>query len=403
MNGLRLAYIIGTYPLLTTTFIDREISAMRQGGARLHVVSIRRPSGQLSDRQKVLQQGVTYLLPVSLPSFMGGHLRFALLRPAIYFGTLLYLLTRSHPSLKSRFMTLLHFAEAVYVAHVLRHDPCDHIHAHFMDRAATLALVSSRLLNVPYSVSAHARDIYVDPVLLSEKLWGAKFVATCTAYNRAYLSRFVRDDRDDRLKCIHHGLDVNNYQPGSGAPQGKPVLMAVGQLKEKKGFVYLLQACRMLKDRGYDFECRIVGEGPLRETLEAQIRQLALQDAVILCGALPHQEVIDNYRRSIIFVLPCVLGADGDRDGIPNVILEAMAMQLPVVSTRHSGIPEAVENGVSGLLVPPADAPALAEALAKLLDDPDSRQRFGQQGRQMIVECFDAEQNVKRLLAEFRA
>ncbi|MCI0422313.1 MAG: glycosyltransferase, partial [Acidobacteria bacterium] len=239
------------------------------------------------------------------------------------------------------------------------------------------------------------------PVLLPEKLSGAKFVATCTGYNEAHLSRLGEGNFDRRLKRIYHGLDVERYRPGPCAPPGKPVLMAVGQLKEKKGFAYLIEACRLLKDRGYDLECQIVGEGPLREGLQAQIRRLSLEGMVILRGALPHPEVIDTYKRSTIFVLPCVIGANGDQDGIPNVILEAMAMQLPVVSTRHSGIPEVVEDGVNGLLVPPADEVALAEALADLLDDPDSRQQFGHKGRQKVIEHFDVEQNVKRLLAEF--
>jgi glycosyltransferase involved in cell wall biosynthesis len=399
---LKLAYIIGAYPLLTTTFIDREINLLRKWGVNLRVVSIRRPR-QLSPEQKALQQDVTYLLPVSKLSFIGGHLRFALLRPLVYFGTLFYLLTRPHPHIKSRFMTFLHFAEGGYAAHILHRYPCDQIHVHFVDRAATVGLVVSRLLNVPYSVTAHANDIYVNPILLPEKLSESKFIATCTGYNKAHLSCLREGEFNYKLRCIYHGLDVHTYQPESFTPQGTPILLAVGQLKEKKGFAYLLKACRMLKDRGYEFECQIVGEGPLRETLEAQLRQLSLEDTVSLCGALPHQEVIDKYKRATIFVLPCVVADDGGRDGIPNVILEAMAMQLPVVSTRHSGIPEVVEDGVNGLLVPPADEVALSEALATLLDDPNSRQQFGQKGRQTIIELFSIEKNVKRLLAEFGA
>ena len=400
---MKLVYIIGTYPLLTTTFIDREVNFLRQWGASLQVVSIRRPSGPLSPDQEALQAGVIYLLPVSWLSFIAGHLRFALLRPRAYLRALTYLLTRPHPNLKSRWMTFLHFAEGVYATHRLRGTPCDHIHAHFVDRAATVALVASRLLSVPYSVTAHANDIYVNPVLLPEKLSGARFIATCTGYNKAHLSRQGQGNFNGKLKCIYHGLDVDRYRPEPCAPPGKPVLMAVGQLKEKKGFAYLIEACRLLTDRGCDLECQIVGEGPLREALQAQIRELALKDTVILCGALPHPEVVDRLRRSTIFVLPCVTSANGDRDGIPNVILEAMAMQLPVVSTRHSGIPEVVEDGVNGVLVPPADAAALADALARLLDDPDSGRRFGRNGRQTVVEKFSVEQNVKHLLAEFTA
>jgi glycosyltransferase involved in cell wall biosynthesis len=299
-------------------------------------------------------------------------------------------------------MTLLHFGEGVWAAQILRTQFCEHIHAHFMDRAATLALVASRLLNISYSFTAHARDIYVDPVLQAEKLSEARFVATCTAYNRDYLLRWLPDGLGKKVKCIYHGLDTSNYQPVTPSGIIKPVLISVGQLKEKKGFTYLLQACRLLKDWGYDFECQIVGDGPLYESLAAQIRQLRLEGVVELCGMLAHQDVIQKYRQASVFVLPAVLAADGDRDGIPNVILEAMAMNLPVVSTEHSGIPEVLENGLNGLLVQPADIHALAKALAYLLDNPTLRLKFGKQGRQTVIEKFDLEHNVGELLAEFK-
>jgi glycosyltransferase involved in cell wall biosynthesis len=402
-NDLRLAYIIGTYPSLTMTFIDREIRRLRGRGVSLRVVSIRRPRAPLSAEQRELQDGVRYLLPAPVLAFLAAHLRFAALRPAAYFGVLLYLLSRRHPTLKARGMTLLHFAEAVYAAYLLRDDRCDQIHAHFADRAATLALVASRLLGVPYSITAHANDIYVAPVLLPEKLANARFVATCTSYNRAHLAGLGGDSLGQKLSRIYHGLDVSRYTPNGGPPPGRPLVLAVGQLKQKKGFAYLLEACGLLKEAGCDFECQIIGEGPLRADLEAQIRRLGLEGSVELRGALPHDAVIAAYAHATLFVLPCVVGSDGDRDGIPNVILEAMAMGLPVVSTRHSGIPEAVEDGVNGLLVPPGDAQALAAALARLLADPVARREFGRQGRQKVTEYFDAERNVDRLLDHFIA
>lgn len=405
-EGPSLVYVVGTYPSLTTTFIDREIASLRRLGAKVQVVSVRRPSGPLSPEQEELRRDVLYLLPAPVRSVLAAHLGIALRRPRRYVGTLLYLVTRPHPSLRSRLKTLAHFAAGVYAARVVSRHPCDHIHAHFVDRAATMALVIGRLREVPYSVTAHANDIYVNPVLLTEKLSEATFVATCTAYNRSHLSRLGTRELASKVACIYHGLDFTRYRPEHGDrsgsdPSGTPVLLAVGQLKEKKGLAYLLQACRLLKDRGHCFRCEIVGEGPLRPQLEALLRQLSLEDTVTLTGALPHQEVIRRYERSHVFVLPAVVGGDGDRDGIPNVVLEAMAMELPVVSTRHSGIPEAVEDGESGLLVPPGDTIALTEALSRLLDDPDLRRRLGRRGRQRVLADFDAERNAKRLLHEF--
>jgi colanic acid/amylovoran biosynthesis glycosyltransferase len=392
---LNLLYITGTYPLLTTTFIDREIKMLRLWGAKITVVSIRRPTDNLSKEQRVLQKGVLYLLPVSWISFIFAHLRFSLLQPMVYFRTLLYLLKRLHPNFKSRLLTFFHFNEGVYAAYLLRKGQWDQIHAHFVDRAATVALVVGRFLHVPYSLTAHASDIYVDTLLLREKLAEAKIVVTCVDLNRTYLSQISSHQFDHKLKCIYHGLDIGIYNPTPRSLSGKPVMISVGQLKERKGFSFLLRACRILFDQGYEFECRIIGEGPIRELLEAQIRAFSLQKIVKLTGALPHQEVIEEYQCSHIFVLPAVLAADGDRDGVPNVILEAMAMELPVVSTHHSGIPEVVEEGRNGLLVPPGDEHALAGALDLLLRDPGLRLRLGSEGRRMVVEKFDLECNTR--------
>ncbi|MCB0190932.1 MAG: glycosyltransferase [Anaerolineae bacterium] len=402
-ENLNLIYIIGTYPKLTTTFIDREISLLRKWGVNLHILSIKHPDTRLSPEQDSLLEDIIYMLPPSWLSLIGAHFRFVSLHPLAYWRTLFYLLTRSHPSVYSRFKTFLHFGQGVYAAHLLRHQPCDQIHAHFIDRAATVALVAGRLMNVPYSVTAHASDIYVNPILLPEKLSEAKFVATCTGFNEHHLAQQGEGLFNHKVNCIYHGLEISKYQPAVPPPPEKKLILGVGQLREKKGFSYLLKACQRLVAQGYEFKCHIAGEGPLRRTLEAQICELSLNDTVTLCGALSHSDVIEKYRQATVFVLPAVLGADGDRDGIPNVILEAMAMQLPVVSTQHSGIPEVVEDGLNGLLVPPADDKALADALARLLDSPDERRQMGLKGRQTVNRKFDLERNVKRLFAEFMA
>jgi glycosyltransferase involved in cell wall biosynthesis len=265
-----------------------------------------------------------------------------------------------------------------------------------------MALVAGRLLGIPYSVTAHARDIYVRPVLLRAKLLEAKFVCTCTDYNRVCLSQTMGEELNDRLHLVYHGLDLDDFTPPAPRLQSHlPVILSVGRLTEKKGFVYLIHACRLLKNREYSFQCHIVGEGPLRRELENLVTEFGLQDTVALCGAVPHTKVIEEYRQAALFVLPCIMASDGDRDGIPNVLIEAMAMELPVVSTCHSGIPELVQAGKNGILVPPGDTEALAGALAELLDRLDLRQALGQRGRQTVLENFDVERNVRRMFDLF--
>ncbi len=399
---LRLIYIIGTYPLLTTTFIDREITTLRRWGVDLQVVAMRRPEAEapLSQEQRELQRGVLYLLPVAWPALIAAHLHFALARPGRLLATLAYLLSRPHPSARARLKTLLHFGEGVYAAYLLRGRQFHELHAHFVDRAATVALVAARLLDRPYSLSIHAAaDIFVSPVLLGEKLAGARRAVTCTEYNRAHLAALLGPELGARVSRVYHGLDLARYRPAPAPAGGPPLIVAVGQLVERKGFAQLIGACRALRDRGYAFECQIVGRGPQREALEALIARLDLGGQVALRGALCHEEVIALYRRATIFALPCVRSRDGDLDGIPNVIAEAMAMGLPVVSTSVSAIPELLQDGVGGLLVPPGDERALAEALAGLLDDPARRAELGRRGRQAVLASFDVEANVRRFAA----
>lgn len=391
----KYAYVIGSYPVLTTTFIDRELRLLRRRGMDIDIVSIRRPQHATSPEQQALQADVEYLLPVRLLPLIRAHARFG--RSAVYWSTFLELVTGPHRSLGGRVKTVMHFGEGVHAADVLADRGVRHIHAHFIDRAAIVALIAGRLLDVPFSVTAHAKDIYVDPVLLTKKVENAAFVATCTEYNRAHLAEQVPARHEEKIVRVYHGLDVRMYKQRPRPPSPEPTLLAVGQLREKKGFVHLLDAAHLLRERGYRFRVEIVGEGPQREILGRRIEELALGGTVSLLGALAHGDVVDRYQRASIFVLPCVTGSDGDRDGIPNVILEAMAMELPVVSSNHSGIPEAVVDGETGVLVPPGDPRLLTDALAGLLDDPAGARAMGCRGREVVGERFDVGVNVDLL------
>jgi colanic acid/amylovoran biosynthesis glycosyltransferase len=401
-DRLRLTYVIGTYPVLTTTFIDREVAVLRELGVDVRLISLRRPTDRLSPEQDALASSVHYVLPVSVGAVFSDHVSFLASRPARYLGALLHVLSRPHPSVAARLRTVLHFGMAVHVAHLLRDRyPTDHIHAHFVDRASLVAMVIGRLLDIPFSATAHANDIFVDPVLLPEKIAAAKFIATCSRYNADYLRSMSTNGEAHKITCVYHGLDVDRFPHRPPPSRDRPLFLAVGQLKAKKGFSYLIDACRILRDQGLEFECHIVGEGPLRDQLEEKIRSIGLGDRVALLGALPHRAVVEKYREATVFVLPCVTGTDGDRDGIPNVILEAMAMGVPVVSTRHSGIPEAVEDGISGLLVPPGDSSALTRAISRVIHDEALQERLGQNARKRILEMFDVRRNVERLLERF--
>lgn len=404
MPSKKVAYLLGAFPNLTTTFIDREILETERQMGELVLVSIRRlPPFEMRQEVQRLAERTHYLLPAPWPGVLWAHLYFLVTRFGAYTTTLGYLFSGPHQGLATRLKTLAHFGVGVWAAWILRPKQVDHIHAHFADRAAVVALVASRLLATPYSLTAHANDIYVSPVLLPEKIANAKFVTTCTGYNKTYLERLT----GRQVELVYHGLDFSQIGEAlrfgadrmAASTNGKLVLiLAVGQLKEKKGFLYLIQACRLLKQRGYQFHCEIVGEGPQRSELEVMIGTLGLSDVVILSGALPNAAVMARYRQATLFALPCVVAKDDDRDGIPNVLLEAMAHGVPVVSTRVSGIPEVIEHNVTGLLVEPGNPEALAEAIAALADNKAWREKLAQQGQRQVQANFDIQANIGRLL-----
>ena len=393
----RIAYLVGSFPSLTKTFINREILEAKRQGINLVLIAIRRPGAfVMGGEVRQLAAETRYILPVGWFRFLADHLRFGLTRPRVYLATLIYLLTRRHDTLATRIKTFLHFGEGVVAAGLLQPERIHHIHAHFADRAATVALVASRLLGVPYSLTAHANDIYVAPVLLPEKIAHAKFVTTCTTYNQAHLEQLTQR----RIELVYHGLDLAALTPAPRPTRVDPwpLVLSVGQLKEKKGFKHLTRACGLLKSRGVEFRCEIIGEGPQRGELEQLVADCGLQDTVALRGALPNAEVMAQYGRATLFVLPCVVAGNADRDGIPNVLLEAMASRVSVITTRLSGIPELVEDGVTGLLVDPGDETALAEAIVRLLNDAELRGRLARQGRRRVEERFDIRVNTGRLV-----
>lgn len=402
MNGnrARVSYVIGTYPALTTTFIDREITALIGLGVDVRIVSMRRPRAEPSDAQRPLAARTEYVLPPNPLRLGVSQLRWLARRPFTYLHALAYLLTRRHEH-GSRLRTLAHFVMGAEVASRLRHRADAHLHAHFADRAATVAYVAGRLLGTGYSLTAHANDIYLNPNLLSTKIGNSRFTATCTEYNLAYLRTVLAPSAARRVQRIYHGLELDSYAQLVGAGSEMPTIVSVGQLKEKKGLRYLVEAVAMLRDRGLEVACRIIGDGPLRADLRELIEHHRLGERVVLLGALPHHEVIGHYATARIFVLPCIVAEDGDRDGIPNAILEGMASGLAVVSTPISGIPEVVHHETTGLLVPPADSSALADAIERLLRDDELGSRLGRGGRAFVIDAFDMHRNAERLLEAF--
>jgi glycosyltransferase involved in cell wall biosynthesis len=400
-----IAYIVKAWPRLSETFILNEIISLEQRGVRIHIFSVREPdAGPSHSKVPQVRAKVTYLaFGPHWKQVVPANLRLLCRRPGQYLRVLLQAITMMVIRHR-RFAPPWHFFEAAYLVDILSREPVGHLHAHFASTPTLVALYAHRLSGIPYTFTAHAKDIYVsDPYTFRTKLEEARAVVTCTQYNREFLSTQYGPLCDGKLHSIYHGLDVSqfNFQLPTKINSGGPTILSVARLVEKKGMGDLIAAADILRRRGRVFHVEIIGSGPQREVLKDQAKQLGLADRIRLPGAQAHDVVCLAYQRASVFVLPCVIASNGDRDGIPNVLLEAMASGVPVVSTSVSGIPELIESGLDGLLVPPNDPAALAEAIDKLLASQELRESLARAARAKIESSFSLDASAERLLALF--
>jgi glycosyltransferase involved in cell wall biosynthesis len=272
-----------------------------------------------------------------------------------------------------------------------------HVHAHWATHPTLAAWVVCSLTGIGYSFTTHAHDLYVDRAMLKEKVDAARFVVTISDFNRALLEGHCGPATGDKVHVVRCGVDLSAFAPRPRAPPVVPTFACVAALREYKGHDVLLDACRMLRDRGMPVRVVLIGDGPLRRHLEARIARERLGGIVDLLGALPHQRIPELLATTTAMVLPSVRARDGQMEGIPVALMEAMAAGVPVVATGLSGVPELVEHGVSGLLVPERDAAALALAMERLAADPALGERLAEGARATIRKRFDRRRNVAAL------
>jgi glycosyltransferase involved in cell wall biosynthesis len=401
-----IGYVAQKFPQLTLTFVYREVRALRAAGLDIQTFSTWKPNlNELSDEAKEFVKDTFYIFPLDWLRFLQSHAWYLLTRPRRYLGTLWFCLTREHKTFKNRWRTFLHFCQAVYLAQEVERRNVKHLHVHFALNATTIAMVVSRLTGATFSFTAHANDIFANPILLPEKIKAARFIIAISEYNIRFLHNVVPSQETlDKTHLVHCGIDIQRFSPPNHRSHAdQPVILTVGRLVEKKGYPYLIKACRILADQGYDFRCLIVGGGPQETILKQMIQDNGLSSYVNLLGIVFQEHLRDHFGQADIFVLPCVVGSDQDMDGIPNTLMEAMSMEIPVISTTVSGIPELVEDGKAGFLVPPQDEVSLARAMANLLENEELRSTLGKAGRAKVVAEFEIEKNANSLLNIFKS
>ena len=295
----------------------------------------------------------------------------------------------------------MHFQGAVYITYRIRNVEIDHFHAHFSNNATSLAMFMSILLYIPFSFTVH-NNIFVDRLLLPAKLRNAKFIVCISKYSRDALLTDYSDNESTARKThiIHCGIDPTGFpiKQDYSVKSKVPTILSASQLVERKGTLYLIEACAILKSRGFSFRCMIAGDGKEREFLELRVKELDLSPHVQFTGVYSQAELGTLFEKADIFVLPCIVASTGDRDGIPVVLMEAMQAGLPVISTGVSGISELIYSEHNGILVSEKDASSLADSIQHCLENQKLRQHLGKNAHETIVQDFNLQKTIQTLV-----
>jgi colanic acid/amylovoran biosynthesis glycosyltransferase len=396
---MRVLYFVSLFPCWSETFIVREINELIKLGVDVRIVSLKHPVEKLvqSDAKALLDR---VLYPRTGLGSVLGALAQCFANPWLVLSELARLVAglAGHPAALGK--TLVVWWRTLALIDTIRQVRPEHLHAHWATYPSTAAMLCSRRIGVPFSFTAHAHDIFLEDHYVADKMRLAAFGVTISEFNRKYLAANVSPIAMERMRIVHCGVSPRDFvfAPSARKPG---LLLAVGRLDEIKGFRHLIDACQILASRGVDFQCNVIGDGPLRPELEQRIAGAFLSGKVTLLGVRKQEEVRQFLAEASMFVLPSVVTSRGDRDGIPVALMEAMAVGLPVVSTRVSGIPELVEHGISGLLAEPGDAKNLADCIEQMLVSPETAQRMAVRARQQVEHDFDIAIEARKLHQAF--
>lgn len=394
---MKIGYVLKYFPKLSETFVLNEMVALERAGAEVTVFALSTSSGApFAPALGHLNASVHYLdktTDTDLLSAVCSHADEAERIMAQRWPWLLEEVRRNRSPLKT-------LRRAVELAVMARASGIEHMHAHFAGPAAELARLASTLLGIPYSFTCHAKDIYhetVEPEAFQRLARDAQAVVTVCEANRDYILRELAPSLGAKLHVLYNGVDLETFHPRNLVSDETPLLLGVGRLVAKKGFLYLVDAVARLESERRSVRCVIAGEGRERPNLEARIQELGVR-SVELVGATKHSEVATLLSRASVVVLPCIVDDEGNRDALPTVLLEAMATGVPVVSTPVVGVGEIIADRVTGLLVPEKDSLKLADAIGHLLDSEDRGAPMGRAGRERAERLFDLRHNAVRLL-----
>ncbi len=395
-RSLYLAYFTSYFPGLSHTFIYKEVQDLRNLGIKIKTFSVHKPPiNMTSEEARDLIHDTFYIFPINIFEFIWSHLYFLCKKPSKYLEILFFVLTRPNVNLKDRIRTLYHFCEAIYMAKRIERDNIKHIHVHFVAGCATSAMIISKLLGINFSFTAHGSALLLEKLLLKEKINSAKFIIAISKYNKNFILN-IAPENIRKIFVVHCGVNPLLFFPCPKKTDTITIL-SVGRLVPEKGHSFLIEACNVLKENGFQFHCIIIGEGPDRQKLERLIYKYKLDNFIELKGPVFHEKIKDYYNLADIFVLSSVT------EGIPVVLMESMSKEIPVIASRITGIPELIEHGKNGILIPPKDIKQLADAISLLIKNDDLRREIGKKGREKILKDFDIKKNIIKLKIIFES
>lgn len=396
---MRIGYVLKKYPRLSETFIVNEILGLESREVETAIYSLNPPNdARFQPSVGAVRGEVTYLPPFGSGAAAAA---FDVLgdedpRPRERFREAMELLRWLPGEKHAKIMV-----QALHMVAAARRDGLDHLHAHFMTVAAHVTCLAHVLSGIPFTVTAHAKDIFrstVDRAVFDEVARRARAIITVSEYNRRFIEdHLLETGSPARIEVIYNGLPLDDVPVGNGA-RDPDLVLGVGRLVEKKGFDVMLHAIASLRAAGRNVRGMIVGTGEEREALERLASELGLGGAIEMPGAMQRDEVLALMRRARVLAAPCVTGRDGNRDALPTVLIEALASGLPVVTTSVGGIPEIVEDGVHGRVVPERDQDAFTAALSSTIDDDSLWSSMAAEGPARARERFDRERTIERFL-----
>jgi len=405
-HQFKVAYIVSRFPKITETFVLYEMLAVEQRGVQVELYPLlRERTTVMHPEAKPFVKRAHFQPFISWP-ILRSHLYFLRKKPRAYLNTLGTALRATLGSFRFFTGILGIFPKTVYFAHLMKDQGIDHVHAHFASHPAAAAFIIHRLTSIPYSFTAHGSDLHRDRHMLREKVAEAAFVIPISNYNKEMIIEECGQQVEDKVIVIHCGVDTQVFQPCPEKAQHRQStspfnILCIGTLHEVKGQTYLIEACRLLHERGVDFGCHFVGDGPDMATLTKQVTRLGLTERICFHGRRTREDIAEMLQKADVLVAPSVPTKNGRREGIPVVLMEAMASGVPVIASSISGIPELVKDGHSGLLTPPHDAQLLADAIERLYHDPALQQHLRTAGREKVVHEFDLYTSAAELVQIF--